>query len=62
MSVEVYAFEDREGNSVSDFTTMDPREAKEFAMENKCCWIARIFEFSDSELVEDFTEEEATDD
>lgn len=56
--IEVYAFEDAEGNSVTDWTTTDPIEAKEFAQENACRWIARIFEYSDSELVESYCPED----
>ena len=54
MSIEVYVFEDKEGNSVCDWTTQDIEEARQFAREEKCRIIARIFEFSDSELVESY--------
>jgi hypothetical protein len=56
MSIEVYAFEDKEGNSVSDYTTQDIAEARQFAMGNGCRLIARIFEYSDFELVESYAE------
>ena len=62
--LEVYVFEDKDGNEDS-FETMDAREAKAYAVANNRKWIARQFEFSHSELVEDYTEtddDEAEDD
>lgn len=56
MSIEVYAFEDREGNSITDWTTQNINEAREFAIHNHCRLIARIFEYADSELVETYAE------
>lgn len=54
-SIEVYAFEDADGNP-DEFTTMDAREAKSYAIANNRKWIARQYEYADSELVEDYTE------
>lgn len=56
MSIEVYAFEDKDGNSVSDYTTQDIGEARKFAVENSCRIIACIFEFADCELVESYVD------
>lgn len=57
MKVEIYSFEAKDG-SRQDFTTMDPDEARRFASDNHLIWIANIFEFADSELVEDYSEYE----
>ena len=54
MQVEVYVFEDAAGCE-SGWTTQDPVEAREYAEKYRLKCIARIFEYSDSELVEDFT-------
>lgn len=54
MDIELYSFKDENGNE-SSFTTQDSDEAREYAKENNLKWIANIFEFSGSELVEDFT-------
>jgi hypothetical protein len=53
-SVEIYSFEDRDGVE-STFTTRVIAEAKRFARENNLKLIANVFEFADSELVEDNT-------
>lgn len=55
MTIEVYAFEDREGNSVTEWTTQDIDEARAYAREHRCRLIARQFEYADSELVEDYS-------
>ena len=57
MKIEVYSFEDKEGLD-QGFTTQDPEEAKEHAQKYSLKWIANIFEFADSELVEDYTSQE----
>lgn len=55
MSLELYVFETAEGGE-DFFTTIDPAEAKEYAQQHGLRCIARIFEFSDSEVVWDFTD------
>lgn len=54
MTIEVYSFENKEGVP-HDFTTQDADQARVYAQENGLKWIANIYEFSDSELVEDYT-------
>lgn len=56
--IEVYAFENADGESATDWTTQDIDEAKTYAREHKFKLIARIYEYADSELVEDNTDEE----
>jgi hypothetical protein len=58
MDIEVYAFEDKNGESVTDWTTQDIREAREYAQENKCVLVARQYEYTDSEVVEDYSEDD----
>lgn len=53
--VEVYTFEDAAGNEFGSYTTQDIREAREYARKYRLRIIARIFEYADSELVEDYT-------
>ena len=57
MQVELYAFEDENGE-LDTYTTFNVNEAREYAKQNKRKLIAQIFEYSDSELVEDYTESE----
>lgn len=57
--IEVYTFEDRDGNEFGTFTTRDIREAKEYARKYGLRIVARIFEYVDSELVEDYTDADA---
>lgn len=54
MDIEFYSFKDENGNE-SGFTTQDADKAREYAKKNNLKWIANIFEFVESELVEDFT-------
>jgi hypothetical protein len=54
MTIEVYCFEDADGNAVDYFTTQDIEGARRYAIQNGYAIIARTFEFSDSELVEDY--------
>lgn len=60
-TIEVYAFEDADGNA-DTYTTQDIDEAREYAKKNRRRLIARTFEYSDSEMIEDYTEEEADED
>jgi hypothetical protein len=53
MSIEVYAFEDKDGNEDGTFTTRDIEEAKRHARKDRLRMMARVFEYTDSELVED---------
>ena len=54
MGIRVYTFEQKDGTK-PEFTTQDPNEAKKYAQDNGLKMIANDYEFSDSELVEDYT-------
>jgi hypothetical protein len=54
MNIEIYCFEDADGNSVDYFTTQNIEAARRYAIDNGYALIARMFEYSDSELVEDY--------
>jgi hypothetical protein len=53
--IEVYAFEDRDGNESGSFTTTDIDAAKKHAREHGLRLMARIYKYADSEMVEDNT-------
>jgi hypothetical protein len=55
-NVELYVFEDSEG-CLDTFTTFDSIEARDYASRNSRKMIAQIYEYTDSEVVEDFTGE-----
>ena len=55
--IEVYGFEDTSGQQCG-FTTYDIDEARQHAEEHGLKVIAYIYEFSDSELVNDYTKQE----
>lgn len=55
MTISVYCFEDAEGNEFGSFNTQNYEEAKRFASENRLRIVARVFEFADSEYLDDFT-------
>lgn len=57
MTIELYAFEDSDG-TLHTFTTFDSMKAKEYAQDHSCRCIAQIHEYTESELVWDFSEEE----
>lgn len=59
-SIEVYVFEDADGN-MDSYYTVDPMLAKQYAIEHNLAWIARKFEYIDSELVKDYRKEEEED-
>lgn len=61
MRLEVYVFEDADGNEFGTFTTQNIEEAKQYARGNKLRIIARVFEYADSEMVEDYTEKDKED-
>ncbi len=52
--IEVYVFEDAEGN-IQDWSTTNPREAREHAQKYGFKWLARQYEYTDTELVCDYT-------
>lgn len=54
-SVTLYSFEDADGNEFGTFTTFDVTVAREYARTNRMRLIAQEYEYTDSELVEDFT-------
>ena len=54
MTVTVYTFEDEDG-SEQVWTTQNPVEARDYARLNQLKMIANEYEYSDSEVVEDFT-------
>lgn len=60
--IEVYAFEDSAGECASDWTTQDINEAKKFAAEHGYRLIARTYEYTDSELIEGYTDATGEDD
>jgi hypothetical protein len=64
MSIELYSFERADGSEDGTYTTFNATEAREYARRYGLRMIANIYEFSDSELVEDHTradQEEVTD-
>lgn len=54
-NVTVYSFEGADGTDFGSYTTTNLNEAKEYGRTNALKVIANEYEFSDSELVEDFT-------
>lgn len=56
MTVTVYTFRDAEDNEFGAFTTQNYRAALDYARGAKVKVIANTFEWSDSEVVDDFTE------
>ncbi len=59
--IEVYVFEDKDGNP-DTHTTQDTREAKEYAEKWELVWCVNKYVFSDSEVVEDFTVKDTEED
>ena len=57
MSIEVYVFEDKDGNP-DGWQTQNGVEAKEYAQKWGLVWIALTYEYSDREVVQDFTPED----
>lgn len=55
MTIEVYTFENADGDEWGFFTTQELEEARSYARENKLRLIANTFEWTDSELLEDHT-------
>jgi hypothetical protein len=54
MNLEMYTFEDGDGHTV-EFTTQNFQEAKEYAITHSLKLIANTYEFSDSEVLADYT-------
>ena len=52
--IEIYAFEDEDGETVTEWTTTDINEAREYAHTHQCALVARTYEYTDTELVEDY--------
>lgn len=52
--ITVYAFEEGDDQSATDWTTFSITEAREYAQEHGYSMIARTYEYADSELVEDY--------
>jgi len=50
----VYAFEEGDDESATEWTTVDYNEAREYAAGNGYSLIARTYEYTDSELIEDY--------
>ncbi len=55
MTISVYGFEDADGNEFGSFTTQNYEEAKRYASANSLRIVARHFEFSDTEYLDDYT-------
>ena len=56
MNIEVYTFEDANGDPFNEtWSTQDIEEARRYAKEHQLKIIARIYEYADSEVVEDHT-------
>ena len=58
--IELYVFEDAEGD-IDTFTTFDADEARNYALRYQRRWVAQIFEYADSQVVEDFLPTETPD-
>lgn len=57
MTIDVYCFEDECGEP-DTFMTLNINEAREYAKKHGLRLMAREFEYSDSETIEDYTERE----
>jgi hypothetical protein len=55
LELELYTFEDADGNSFGTFTTTDPSDARRYASEHGLRMVANTFIWSDSELAADYT-------
>jgi len=58
MDIEVYTFEDADGDAFGSWTTQDISEARHYAIRHRLRIIANVYEWTDSELVEDYTEKD----
>ena len=59
MEMELYVFEDEAG-VLDTFTTTNADEARMYARENKRLWLCQVYEYADTEIVEDYREEGET--
>src|SRR4051794_3901243 len=53
--IELYSFEDKDGHTLS-FLTRDMKEARDYARENGLKWFSHRYGFSDTQLMEDYTQ------
>jgi magnesium-transporting ATPase (P-type) len=53
--IEIYTFEDADGNPATDWHTQDYSEAHDHAAAHGYRLIANTYQWADSELIEDFT-------
>jgi hypothetical protein len=60
VSIERYTFEDSEGRE-DGYSTMDMGEARDYARAGRLRLIAHVYEWADSEVVEDYTQAESAD-
>jgi hypothetical protein len=60
-TVSLYGFESAEGEE-DTFNTFSADEAKEYAQKHGLKWIAYEYEYSDSEMVMDFTPQDDEED
>ena len=58
MTISVYAFEDADGNEFGAFTTQDYEKARAYAIRNGLRFVARDFEFSGTEYLDDYTKDD----
>lgn len=58
MTITVYTFEDAAGNEYGCWHTQDYEQAKAYARLGRLRIIANAFEWSDSEMLDDFTRAE----
>jgi hypothetical protein len=56
--IEVYSFEDKDGNEFGTYRTQDPNRARDYARDNKLRVIANIYRFDESVACDDFTEKD----
>ena len=61
MEIAVYTFEDKDGND-QEWCTQKYSEAKEWAMRHNMKIILNTYVWDDSEMLEDFTDEEDEED
>jgi hypothetical protein len=61
MEIEVYTFENAEGQEEGSYQTQNINDARQYAQKYKLRLIANTFVWDDSELVEDYTGGQADD-
>lgn len=55
-TIEVFTFENKEGQTAGSYSTTDPQEAKAHGQKHGLKVIANQYSYDDSELVWDFTD------